>query len=107
MIYRRAVLFLLDEIGVAGFFHPFGYASHGPIEWTLFPLVGERRAVENFFDPVRVDGQLKGVRALRAERALIDRAVVIAFNVDDLAALDVDLLTASDGAVRADARDFS
>jgi hypothetical protein len=89
MIYRRAVLFFLDEIGVASLFHPLGDAPHGPIERALFPPVGEGRAVENLLDPVRVNGQLKGVRAFRAERAFIDRAVVIALNVNDLAAPDI------------------
>ena len=41
--------------------------------------------------------------ALRAERALVDRRVRVALDVDELAAAGVDELAAADGAVRADA----
>src|SRR4030095_1130447 len=44
----------------------------------------------------------EGVRALRAERPLVDRAARVALDVDELSALCVDELAAPDGAVRAD-----
>src|SRR5262249_41418437 len=102
----RAAGLLLDEVRVARLFHPLGDAAHRPVQRPFLPAVRVRRAVENFLDPMWVDGQLKGVRAFRAGRAFIDRAVVVALDVNDLAALDVHLLAAPDGAVRADARDL-
>src|SRR5689334_6559821 len=98
-------IFLLDEVAVAGFFDALGDAAHRPIERALFPSVRVRRAVEHLGDAVRIDRELKRVRALRAERAFVDGAFVVAFDVDDLAAFDVDHLAAADRAVRADAWD--
>ena len=43
--------------------------------------------------------------ALRTERPLVDRAVVIALDVYNIPTLNVDLLAALDGAVRTDAGD--
>src|SRR5262249_11079572 len=91
------------EVGVAGGLHPLGDPLHRPVERLRLPLVRVRGPVEDLRDAVRVDGELEGVRPLRAERALIDRAAGVALNVDELTTLRVDELAAPDGAVRADA----
>ena len=68
---------LLDELGDA---------VHGPVERLgLVPLGGARSAIPDLGDAVGIDGQLIGGRPLGAERALVDRAFGIAFDVDDLA----------------------
>ena len=67
------------------------------------PVVGVGSPVEDLRDAMRVDGELEGVGPLGAERALVDRTVGIALDVDELAALGVDELAAADGAVGTDA----
>src|SRR5690242_601391 len=47
--------------------------------------------------------ELEGVGPLRAERALVDRTVGVALDVDHLAVLGVDVGSATDGAIGADA----
>ena len=74
-----------------------------PVERARLPVVGERGAVQDLGDAVRVDGELEGVGPLGAERALVDGAFGIALDVDELAALGVDELAAADGAVGTDA----
>src|SRR4029077_2503656 len=54
----------------------------------------------------RIDGKLKRGGALGTKRALVDRTVRIAFNIDDLLVAHADNLAAADGTVRADARHF-
>src|SRR5881227_1230786 len=66
------VALLGDKVAVTSLLNALGYAAHCPIERALFPSVGKRRAVEHPGDAMRVDGQLKGVCAFRAERALVD-----------------------------------
>src|SRR5262249_21781683 len=80
VVNRRALVVPLFEIAVARLLDQSRDAIHRPIERALFPMVGVRRSVENLLDAVRVDGELKCVRALRTERALVDRAVVIALD---------------------------
>src|SRR5262249_2121971 len=93
----------LDEIAIARILSAQGDLFHRPIERALFPVIGIRRPVHYASHAMRIHGQLKRVRAFRAEGSLIDRTVVVALYVDDLAALDVNDLPAADGAVGTDA----
>src|SRR4029078_1812188 len=53
-------------------------------------------------DPVRIHGELECVCPFGTERAFADGAVRVTFDVDELAALGVDELAATDRAVGAD-----
>src|SRR5436309_3485782 len=64
-------------------------------------MVGIGRAVHHLLHPMGIDRQLKAVRPLGAELALVDWAVRIALDIDDLSALGVDVQPATHGAVGA------
>ena len=66
-------------------------------------MVGVGGAVQDVLDAVGVLGELEGVGAFGAERPLVDGRVRVALDVNDLAALGVDVLAAADGAAGADA----
>src|SRR5207237_8742560 len=96
-----------DEGGVARRLDALGYAVHHPVERLLLPVIAVRRAVQHLLRPVGVDRELEGVGALGAECTFVDGAAGIAFDVDNLAAFDPDLLRAADGTVRTDTIDGS
>src|SRR5262249_44899884 len=79
----------------------------GEVPGDLFPLGRTGLAVERAGDPPAGDGELQRARALRAQAPLVDRAVRVALDLQqlDLAAgqlLRVCEKRAPDGAVRAD-----
>src|SRR5262249_28114152 len=76
-------------------------------EILALPLGAAGAAVQDVFDAVLVDGQLKGGGALRAERSAADGAFGIALDVDDLVVAHTDDLAAAHRTVRADARHFA
>src|SRR5436853_2973776 len=102
-IINDLIALLVDKVTVASLLNALGDLVHCPVERALFPMIGERRAIEHLGHAMRIDGQVKSVCAFRTERALVDRAFIVAFDVDDLAAFDIDHLAAADSAVRADA----
>ena len=97
------VLLLLDEVLLAGVVVALGDLLVHPLQRLLLPLLRAGRAVERLGRPQRVVGELDGRRALGAEPAQRVRRVRVALDVDDLAVLGVDQLTAADRAVRTDA----
>jgi rod shape-determining protein MreB len=99
-----AVLEPLDERVVARLLHQLGDAIHGALELPLLPLGGAGRAVQDARGPVGIDVELVDRRALRTERALVERAPRIALDVHDLPVDGVHERRAADGAVGADAR---
>src|SRR5207249_7143224 len=77
----------------------------------LFPLRAARRSVEGLLDPARARRELHRGRTLRAEASLVDRAVGIALDLQQLrlavrVLLRVGDETATDGAVRAERLHF-
>src|SRR2546423_1272554 len=80
------VALLFDKVAFTGFPDALGYTIHRPVERALLPMIGKRRAIKHLGDAMWVNGQLKGVCAFRTERALVDRAFIVALDVDDLAA---------------------
>src|SRR3989440_5740917 len=76
----------------------------------LFPLRAARSAVERLLDSTRARRELHRRRALRAEAALVHRAVGVALDLKDLRLaahlFGVGHECAADGAVRADRVDF-
>src|SRR5205809_1019897 len=65
----------------------------------------ERAAVADLRDAARAVHELLARRALRTQPATRDGRARVAFDLDDLLVLDVDLLATANGAVRADAVD--
>src|ERR1700716_1934732 len=80
-------------------------AVHGPVEWPLLPMVRAGRAVLDRRHACRVDHQAERGSAFRTERASVHGRTGIAFDIDDLACLDVDQLAATDRAIGADSID--
>ena len=101
---RTPFLVARGEVGVTGLLGALGDAVQRPVQRPGFPVVGEGGAVEDVGDAVGVDGELEGVGPLGAESALVDGAFGIALDVDELASLGVDELSATDGAVGAHGR---
>src|SRR6187200_2125275 len=91
------------KVRVAHFLHPLGDAVERPVERAGLPVIGMRCPVEDLGYPVRVHGELVGIGPLGAEGALVDGALGVALDVDQLAALGVDELRAPHGAVGAEA----
>jgi hypothetical protein len=52
---------------------------------------------------MRIDGELEGVGSLGAERPLVDGALGVALDIDELPALGVDQLATAHGAVGTEA----
>src|SRR4051795_3855824 len=77
----------------------------GLFEVELGPRRAIRRAVLDLVRATRAVHKLLGCRALRTEAPARDRAGRVALDLDDLLVLHVDLLAATDGAVRADRLD--
>src|SRR5919108_4858443 len=75
---------------------------HRRLEVDLLPLGRVRPAVLDLHQPPRLLYQLARRGALGAQRALVDRGLRVALDVDELAAPGVDHLAAADRAVRAD-----
>jgi hypothetical protein len=88
---------------VAGLLDSLGDPVHGPVERLFFPILGIGAAILDLGQPLVVDRELEGGRALGAERAAVDWAVGVPLDVDDPAVADADDLTAADGAIGADA----
>src|SRR5204863_797612 len=100
---RHPALVGLLEAGVARLLDELGDALHRPVERAVLPAVAVRRAVLDGRDPGGAIQQPERRGALRAERAAVDRAGVVALDVDDPAIPGVDELRAADRAVGADA----
>ena len=66
-------------------------------------MIGVGSAVEHLGHTMGIDGELEGVGSLGAERPLVDGALGVALDVDELPAFGVDELATADGAVRAEA----
>src|SRR5437879_792883 len=105
MVHRETatMTIALDKVAIAGILHEARDSIHRPLQRAFFPMIGVRRAIHHAGYPMRIADELKRIRALGAERALVDRAVGIALNIDHLAGLRVDVLAAPDSAIRADA----
>src|SRR4051812_19965171 len=84
---------------------PIGDLVHRLVERDALPFGAVRGPVEGVLLPSRSGGELQARRALRAEPAAADRRVGVALDLDDFLVLDVDVLAAADGAVRADRLD--
>ena len=102
-IQRAAFLIAHREVGVPRRLDALGDLVERPVEGLGLPFVGVGSPIEHGLHAVRVDGQEQRVRALGAERALVDRAARVALDVDELAGLGVDELAAADGAVGTEA----
>src|SRR5262249_35610802 len=72
------------------------------LEPDLLPLGAVRAPVEHGVQPPGLLDQLARRRALRAQRALVDRGARIALDVDELAVARIDELAAADRPVGAD-----
>src|SRR5262249_19109753 len=70
------------------------------------PIGGTRRPIPDLRDAMRVDGELISSGSLGTQGTAVDRAIGVAFDIDNLAVADTDELAAADGAVRADAGHF-
>src|SRR5690606_25957509 len=67
-------------------------------------MLGMGRAIAHLRQPLRIVQPADGRGALRAQRALVDRAARVAFDVDHPAGLGVDELRAAHSAIGADGR---
>src|SRR5262249_23939253 len=93
--------------GVARLLSEFGDAVHRPFERLgLVPVGSAGSAIPDLGDALWVHGKLIGGCTLGAKRATTDRALGIAFDVDDLAAANADKLPATDRTIGTDARHF-
>src|SRR5690606_17172027 len=88
---------------VARLTEPLGDPIHRPLEGDLLPLRPSGPPVEDPRQAPGVDRVLECARALGAKGALVDRALRVAFDVDDLPVPGVDQRAAPNGAVGADA----
>ena len=79
-----AVVVRLDEVGVAVVLHQPRDALHREVPGDLLELVGAGLAVHRALHPDRRADVVDRRRALRAERAAVDRVVAVALDVDDL-----------------------
>ena len=78
------------EIGVAGVFDQAGDALQGPVPVLFLPFVAFRRPVEDLAQTVLVGlGQTEEAGALGAEGTFVDRMIRVAFDVDDLAGINI------------------
>ena len=99
----QPLLVALLPVALARGDHALGDHVHRRLELELLPLGAVRAAVAgpSCSRPGLLDQLARG-RALRAQRALVDRRARVALDVDQLAVARVDELAAADGAVRAD-----
>src|SRR5829696_1092837 len=97
-----AVLVLDLPVVLAGADDALGDHVHRRLELDLLPLRPARPAVLDLGEATGLLDQLARGRALRAQRALVDRRARVALDVDELAVAGVHDLTAADGAVGAD-----
>lgn len=76
--------------------------SHGAVKRDGLPRGCARRAVENLVRAMRAGDKLKGCGTFGTQTAARDRRIGIAFDIDDLAIEDVNILAASHRAIGAD-----
>src|SRR5262249_42045788 len=88
---------------VSRLLYPLRDPVQGPVERPGLPVVGVGGTVQDLGDPVRIDGELKGVGAFGAKGTLVDGTVRVALDVDELPSLGINELAAADGAVGAEA----
>ncbi len=85
---------------IAGRKDPVDHHFHGGVQIERLPVGGVRWPIQHLVQSTLTGGQLEARRSLRAQPAPADRAVRIAFDVDDLLVADIDVLRAADRAVR-------
>lgn len=100
MVDRHSDGILLHEVTVARGLDQPSDAVHRPAEWLLLPPVASRRSILHRGHAVWIGHELESVGALRTEAALVDRALRIALDVNDLPRLREDKEAAPDGAIR-------
>src|SRR6266567_3676535 len=81
---RVAGRILRDEGGVASVFDALGQFVEHVVPGDLLPLVGAGCAIHGVFDPARAGRELHRRRAFGAEPSLVDRAVGIALDLEQL-----------------------
>src|SRR3954462_15516804 len=96
-----ASLVALLPVALARLDHALGDHVHRALELDLLPLGPVRAAVQDLVQPAGLLDELARRRALRAQRALVDRRARVALDVDELAVARVDDLPAADRAVGA------
>src|SRR5258708_3701297 len=101
MIERSAFFVLFAEGGLARLIDTLRHAVHGPVQRFIFPLRAVRSAIFDRCPAPLIDVQLEACGTFGAEAAAIDRTVLVALNIDDLAIFDVHTLSAANRAVRA------
>src|SRR6266849_983443 len=75
---------LSDEGGVAGVFDALSQLGEHVVPGDLLPVVGTRRAIHGVVDSAGAGGELHRGGTLRTEPSLVDRAVRIAFDLQQL-----------------------
>src|SRR5215468_6890734 len=101
MVDRQSRGVLFHKVAVPRLLDQPGDAVHRPVQRLLLPPVAIRRSVLHLGHAVRVGHQLKSVGALWTEAALVNRALWIALDVNDLSRLREDKEAAADRAIRA------
>src|SRR5207237_3287593 len=88
---------------VARLLHALCDHLHRLLERDELPFRPARPAVEAVVDAMAAGDELEAGRSFRAQTAAGDGRILVAFDVEDAAVLDEDLLAAADGAVGTDA----
>src|SRR5438034_494406 len=81
---RVAGRILRHEAGVASVFDALGQLVEHVVPGDLLPLIGAGCAIHRVFDPARAGGELHGGGTLRTEPSLVDGAVRIALDLEQL-----------------------
>src|ERR1700687_4984522 len=72
------------EGGITRLFDPLRELAQHVVPGDLLPFVGTRRAIEGVFDTAGAGGELHRRRTLWAQPALVDGAVRVAFDLQEL-----------------------
>src|SRR5260370_2689740 len=81
---RIARRILSDEAGVAGVFDALGELVEHVVPGDLLPVVGTRCAIQRVVDSAGAGGELHGRGTLWTEPSLVDRAVRISLDLQQL-----------------------
>src|SRR5258708_19029731 len=107
VIDRLSFFVRLAEGRLPGLIDQLSHAVHGPIQRPVFPLGTIWCSIFYGRPAPLIDIQLETCSAFRAETSTTDRAIIVTFNVNYLAILNVHTLPAANSAVGADTLNHS
>src|SRR6266702_2452156 len=103
MIDLASIIQALHKSLIARLFDALRDLLHSPVERFDFPVVAIGCAVEDLRQAAGIDGVLERRGAFGTERAVVDGAIGIALNIDNLAVFNIDVEATAHSAIGADA----